>query len=1173
MHLVLDLQACQSESRFRGIGRYSLSLAKAIAARPRNHEVTILLNEAMGEAIEDLRSQFATLLPGICVKTWAAATPSAYLHPGNRFRQRASEVVRLKALEAIKPDLVHVAGLFDGWADDAIATVPAHAGYSVSATLYDLIPLAMPETYLSTHPVFRDWYMRKIASLRNCDILLGISESACREACELLGSSKDRVVNISGAADEIFRRLEGVESVRLETMARYHLHKPFVMYTGGFDPRKNIAALIRSYALLPHEIRSSHQLLIVGKAPAPEHRELLSQMAAAGLQDGEVVFAGYVADSDLIRLYNLCALYVFPSLYEGFGLPALEAMSCGAVVIGSDSSSLPEVIGRADALFDPRNDRSIAKKIIEALTDESFRNSLLEHAKSHPAKFSWQESARRALDAFEAVHERSNASAANPKKLRKPDHRKVAFVPAPNSRVSAKKLGKVQIYADPDCKGTPQSECRPLERLRLERDRYGRVVIELADDAYCAKSLALATEGDADFVLSDPCIGKALAALASQSKTVSLVAELLYRSNGYPAVRSAIDGGFSAELLNGLITARGLGTLNGCQVLPDLPEEALPSLAWRDASRELAAEMIRLDGAGAASEQDWEKIAEAIARNLLHHGAPKHWLVDISNLCVRDAGTGIQRVVRHILDELMVNAPSDCRVEPVYLDDAGVFRYSRDYCARRYCADLKLPQDDPVEFADGDVYLGLDLVADKIPRCIKLLRELRDRGIRQYFVVYDVLPITRPDCFDPPMVSAFREWGDAIAEVADGIICISRSVADEFERWLQQSRPVRKRPLGIGYFHLGADFGVDERSPSESEALLPNNLGDRPTMLMVGTIEPRKGHAQALQAFERLWADGLDVNLLIVGRPGWLSDALMQRLRLHPECDSRLHWIENASDFVLRAAYCRASALLMASEGEGFGLPLIEAAHYEVPLIARDLPVFREIAGEHAFYFSGIEADNLACALKEWLRLHTAGQAPESAGIECLTWRESAAQLVNVMRNECWVHVWEASAIRRHPAYDHRLLTQVGRLVRGRLQTTAQSGWLLYGPYLPLQAGRYRVRLLGGWNLARGSAWVGVAVGAAATPVIRKSLIPAISRDSTALIEFEVVLPIDVSDYQVRVFVDEQVSLWIEEVVIEPCPLHPIADIKPGRNEAGANLSRGRGNLPNEANLSTGIDV
>ena len=119
MHVVLDLQACQSpEGRRRGIGRYSLALAKAIAADPREHEITILLNAAMGESIEFLRGQFDGYLSQDRLVTWESLCPTAYIDPGNAFRMRASEALRTQVLRELNPDVVHVASLFDGWGDD-----------------------------------------------------------------------------------------------------------------------------------------------------------------------------------------------------------------------------------------------------------------------------------------------------------------------------------------------------------------------------------------------------------------------------------------------------------------------------------------------------------------------------------------------------------------------------------------------------------------------------------------------------------------------------------------------------------------------------------------------------------------------------------------------------------------------------------------------------------------------------------------------------------------------------------------------------------------------------------------------------------------------------------------------------------------------------------------------
>ena len=175
---------------------------------------------------------------------------------------------------------------------------------------------------------------------------------------------------------------------------------------------------------------------------------------------------------------------------------------------------------------------------------------------------------------------------------------------------------------------------------------------------------------------------------------------------------------------------------------------------------------------------------------------------------------------------------------------------------------------------------------------------------------------------------------------------------------------------------------------------------------MVGTIEPRKGHAQALAAFERLWTAGVQANLIIVGREGWGLEQLTKRLRTHPERGKRLLWLEGASDEMLLRFYESAVALLAASEGEGFGLPLVEAAKHGLPIIARDLPVFREVAGEHAFYFSGMSPEDLGAAISSWLALRERGEAPSSEGMPWLTWAQSTSQLLDVIHNGNWYARW-----------------------------------------------------------------------------------------------------------------------------------------------------------------------
>jgi glycosyltransferase involved in cell wall biosynthesis len=176
-----------------------------------------------------------------------------------------------------------------------------------------------------------------------------------------------------------------------------------------------------------------------------------------------------------------------------------------------------------------------------------------------------------------------------------------------------------------------------------------------------------------------------------------------------------------------------------------------------------------------------------------------------------------------------------------------------------------------------------------------------------------------------------------------------------------------------------------------------DHLNCRLIFLMVGTLEPRKGHHQVLEAFEQLWQRGLDVNLVIVGKQGWLVEQLVKKISLHPELGRRLLWLDGISDEYLEKVYAASTCLIAASEGEGFGLPLIEAAQHGLPVIARDLPVFREVAGDHAFYYSGNEPKSLVDALWRWIELYRQGKAPKSDGMPRLTWEQSAGQFLKAV--------------------------------------------------------------------------------------------------------------------------------------------------------------------------------
>jgi len=390
-------------------------------------------------------------------------------------------------------------------------------------------------------------------------------------------------------------------------------------------------------------------------------------------------------------------------------------------------------------------------------------------------------------------------------------------------------------------------------------------------------------------------------------------------------------------------------------------------------------------------------------------------LVDVLALVQDDLGTGIQRVTRAILRQWLLHPPAGWSIEPVYavLVTPGYrrYRYARRFASRFLGIDEAWADDAPVDAWAGDVFVGLDLAAHLVPQRAAFFADLRGRGVAIMFVVYDLLPVLRPDCF-PDIHLFFSSWLRTIARVADGLICISRATLDDLRNWLDAEQPQRQRPLRLGYFHMGAD--VDSSCPSKG---LPGDAGqilrrlqERATFLMVGTVEPRKGHAQTLAAFEILWAKGRDVNLAIVGKQGWMVEALAKRLRRHPEAGRRLFWLQGVSDEYLEKIYTASTCLVAASLAEGFGQPLIEAARHKLPIIARDIPVFSEVAGDHAFYFRGDKPEELAEAVLRWLSLHAQGNAPKSDDLPWLTWQQSAKTLEDMLTDEGhpqWIHIWQ----------------------------------------------------------------------------------------------------------------------------------------------------------------------
>jgi len=1222
MRIVIDLQGAQAANAQRGIGRYTRSLVQGILEAPRGHEIFLVLNDGLPDSVRPLRQLYGGLLPQERILVWRAPGPCADVDPENRWRRNAAEALREAFIAELQPDAVLVTSLFEGIGDEAVVGIGSfRSDLPTAVLLYDLIPALFPDQYLA-RPEQHAWYLRQLDHLRRADRWLAISEATRTDAIRHLGLDTDRVTNVSAAADGVFDAEPLDPEAGAALRQRYGLARPFVLNTGGIDPRKNLPALIRAFSRLPE--RNRYHLVIVCQASDEDVRDLRRIAAQSGLSREALVVTGYIPEQDLAGLYKLCVLFVFPSLYEGFGLPALEAMRCGAPVIAADRASLPEVVGHADALFNPDDPDAIAAAMGRVLGDPELRDDLRNHGLRQSRGFSWRRTADAALDVLEGLHQgrrRPDGGARRAAPSRRPRLAYVSPLPAERSGIadySAELLPELTRYYNVEVVVAQEAvtdpwinACLPVrdvDSFRRDHRLFDRVLYHMGNSGFhlhmfglmheipgtvvlhdfflggvqsqrpgwaetlcrdhgyraqhelehepthdfgfkypCnlsllqqargvivhsehARSLAAAWYGpgasavvdviplprrpaahrpreqararlglsESDFLVcsfgllgvtklnrellaawlesalcrdaqcrlvfvgeNDPwSYGRDLAGLIARAGSgrvkitgwvdVETYRDYLAAADLAVQLRTRTRGETSAAVLDALnhglptvINANGALSELPADVVCRLPDsftsgelaEALDTL-WRDATRRadlgvrgrahvrsrhdpaacaalyadaiesawhrgpaevsaLIRHLVDLPGAPAGGAADWPEIAAALGDNHPPAPAPRALYVDISELVQRDARSGIQRVVRALLQQMLLSPPPGWRVEPVYADVQGAgYRLARRY-TRGFLGLSGLGADDePLAARAGDLFLGLDLQPDVVPAQADTLARLHRRGVRVHFVVYDLLPLQLPHAYPAGFNDAFERWLDTVSAF-DALHCISGSVAVDLRDWLRTRHPQRVRSLTVNSFVLGADIECSQPTtglPPNMEQL-DAALAARPHFLAVGTIEPRKAYGQLLDALEILWSEGLDAGLCIVGRHGWMVDDLISRLRTHRELNRRLFWFAHASDELLEHLYRRTHCLVLPSEGEGFGLPLVEAALRDLPIIARDLPVFREICADNAFFFSGMGGTALANALREWLTSHQRGCVPPKSGIAVHSWADSAQSL------------------------------------------------------------------------------------------------------------------------------------------------------------------------------------
>ncbi len=371
-------------------------------------------------------------------------------------------------------------------------------------------------------------------------------------------------------------------------------------------------------------------------------------------------------------------------------------------------------------------------------------------------------------------------------------------------------------------------------------------------------------------------------------------------------------------------------------------------------------------------------------------------LIDVTGTIKRDAGTGIQRVVKEVVRAFYSGADFDIPVMAVRCVDGKL------YAANAFAATLggaETGADAQIAIAPGDRFLMLSDSWNAFETFADIFSRMRAEGGEVVSCIFDLIPELYPHACHEVTVPRYRAWLRKALLESDAFLAISRTVAEELADYVAASGLPHRPGLKIGWFHCGADLAAAATDAPRAE-IAAAVAGGAPVFLMVGTIEPRKGHRVALDAFDALWSEGRDVRLVVVGRRGWFEEAIVARMQAHLEFGKRLFWFEDADDGELSFLYDRSACLILPSYAEGFGLPIVEAALRGRPVICSDIPVFREVGRDGAAYFRVNDPAALAAAVCDVAA--GARRADPSKALN-VSWSDSARRIAAVLAREDWL--------------------------------------------------------------------------------------------------------------------------------------------------------------------------
>ncbi len=397
MRIWLDGQCFQTGSRRRGIGRYALAWIRALAEE--GAELVLSLNAALPGDLQPIREHLLRDVPGLDIRHWHGIAEAGLAFTGATARRRVSEKVLDLHVSQLAPDVAISLSPFEGMSEPVVPFLPGPVFPRPSLTLvYDFIPHRMPDAYLKTARD-REAYGHLLQRLRGFDGFLAISAFAAAETRAVLGT--DSVTNLSAgiAPDWLAGSIKPRQAGSVFT----------ILYVGALDPRKNVGICLEALRHVRKQAGLAFRLEVHGAYSAEEGEALRAEARRLGLAEADLVLAGSFRDEDLVPLYRRADLVIQPSLMEGFGLTALEAMACGVPVLVARAGALPEVVGLDEALFDPHDPVDLAGRI-EALMQDPVRwEHHARHGLARASGFTWARSARAGLAAMAGIAARKPA--------------------------------------------------------------------------------------------------------------------------------------------------------------------------------------------------------------------------------------------------------------------------------------------------------------------------------------------------------------------------------------------------------------------------------------------------------------------------------------------------------------------------------------------------------------------------------------------------------------------------------------------------------------------------------------------------------------------------------------------------------------------------------------------